>query len=398
MRNLFLLTILISNLALGATVKPNQLPAITNAGLASPDLFMVFDTSAGQTKKITLSELDSRWDEELEGGNVTAVTATLPLLSTEGTTPNLSCRAASGSVSGCLSASDFTAFNAKQAAGDYITALTGEVSAAGPGSAAATVSNSAVIAKVLTGFSASAGVVAATDTILQAFNKIVANIALKQDAGNYVTALTGDVTASGPGSVAATVAQVGGYSAANVAAGATLANAATNSNTVSTIVKRDGSGNFTAGTITAALSGNASTATALAANPSACSAGSYVSDIDANGTLTCSNPFTGLVESYSGHIETVSDKTYVIDHYASFAKQITNIRIKCTSGTVTAALKIGGTNITTCNGISVSSSSATTTCDTGSTNDLGANGELTLVTSSNSSCTDMVWTIKTTRD
>lgn len=54
------------------------------------------------------------------------------------------------------------------------------------------------------------------------------------------------------------------------------ANAATNANTASAIVKRDGSGNFTAGTITAALTGNvtgdvtgdvtgnASTATALA--------------------------------------------------------------------------------------------------------------------------------------
>lgn len=39
-------------------------------------------------------------------------------------------------------------------------------------------------------------------------------------------------------------------------------NAATNANTASTIVKRDASGNFSAGTITAALSGNATTATA----------------------------------------------------------------------------------------------------------------------------------------
>ena len=38
---------------------------------------------------------------------------------------------------------------------------------------------------------------------------------------------------------------------------------ATNANTASTIVKRDASGNFTAGTITAALTGNASTASAL---------------------------------------------------------------------------------------------------------------------------------------
>lgn len=40
-------------------------------------------------------------------------------------------------------------------------------------------------------------------------------------------------------------------------------NAATNANTVSTLVKRDASGNFSAGTITASLTGNASTATTL---------------------------------------------------------------------------------------------------------------------------------------
>lgn len=83
----------------------------------------------------------------------------------------------------------------------------------------------------------------------------------KQTSGNYITGLTGDVTASGPGSVAATVASVAGSSAANVHAAELLANAATNLNTASAIVKRDGSGNFTAGTITAALSGNASTVT-----------------------------------------------------------------------------------------------------------------------------------------
>lgn len=65
--------------------------------------------------------------------------------------------------------------------------------------------NAAVIGKVLTGFASGAGAVAATDTILQAFNKVVGNIAAKQDTGNYVTALTGEVTASGPGSAAATV-------------------------------------------------------------------------------------------------------------------------------------------------------------------------------------------------
>ena len=44
------------------------------------------------------------------------------------------------------------------------------------------------------------------------------------------------------------------------------ATTATNANTINAIVARDGSGNFSAGTITAALSGNASTATALASS------------------------------------------------------------------------------------------------------------------------------------
>lgn len=83
----------------------------------------------------------------------------------------------------------------------------------------------------------------------------------KQATGNYVTALTGDVTATGPGSVAATVAAVGGKTSTAVATSVNDTVAATNLNTNSTIVKRDGSGNFAAGTITAALTGNATTAT-----------------------------------------------------------------------------------------------------------------------------------------
>jgi len=66
--------------------------------------------------------------------------------------------------------------------------------------------DAAVTSKVLTGFSAGAGTVAATDTILSAFNKLDGNIATKQAAGNYITALTGDVTAIGPGSAAASIA------------------------------------------------------------------------------------------------------------------------------------------------------------------------------------------------
>lgn len=79
-----------------------------------------------------------------------------------------------------------------------------------------------------------------------------------------ITQLTGDVTSPfGPGSVATVVAFVGGKSAASIATSVGDTVAATNSNTPSTIVKRDASGNFSAGTITATLIGNASTATAF---------------------------------------------------------------------------------------------------------------------------------------
>lgn len=63
---------------------------------------------------------------------------------------------------------------------------------------------------------------------------------------------------------------------------------ADSANTASAIVARDGSGNFAANIITAALSGNASTATALASNPTDCGANTFATTIDASGNLTCS--------------------------------------------------------------------------------------------------------------
>ncbi len=68
-----------------------------------------------------------------------------------------------------------------------------------------------------------------------------------------VVQLAGDLAGT---STAPSVATVGGQTAANVAAGSVLANAATNTNTASAIVRRDASGNFSAGTVTANLTGN----------------------------------------------------------------------------------------------------------------------------------------------
>ena len=73
-------------------------------------------------------------------------------------------------------------------------------------------------------------------------------------ATSFTGPLVGEVTGTQGATV---VSSVGGQSAATVAAGAVLANAATSTNTANAIVKRDGSGNFSAGTITATLNGSA---------------------------------------------------------------------------------------------------------------------------------------------
>ncbi len=69
-------------------------------------------------------------------------------------------------------------------------------------------------------------------------------------------AVSGDLTLANTG--AFTVVTVGGSSAANIHTSQLLTAAATASNTASTLVLRDGSGNFSAGTITASLTGTAS--------------------------------------------------------------------------------------------------------------------------------------------
>lgn len=61
-----------------------------------------------------------------------------------GSTGAIGMPVATGSVSGYLSSTDWTTFNNKQPAGNYITALTGDVAATGPGSVAATIAANAV--------------------------------------------------------------------------------------------------------------------------------------------------------------------------------------------------------------------------------------------------------------
>jgi hypothetical protein len=75
------------------------------------------------------------------GGTVTNVTASAPLSSTGGATPNISISQSGVATDGYLSSVDWNTFNNKQPAGSYITDLTGDGSATGPGSAIFTLAN-----------------------------------------------------------------------------------------------------------------------------------------------------------------------------------------------------------------------------------------------------------------
>ena len=118
---------------------------------------------------------------------LTALSATAPL-SYSNTTGVFSISQATTSTDGYLSSTDWNTFYNKQTAGSYITALTGEATATGPGSASVTLSTSAVTGKLLTGLNlAGGGTIAATDSILQAFGKVQ----------NQISGMVGGVTFQG---------------------------------------------------------------------------------------------------------------------------------------------------------------------------------------------------------
>lgn len=195
----------------------------------------------------------SAWELEATPGAALAISAF-------GSTPNADGLTLSGGVlnmqpadathPGGISTTDWNTFNNKQPAGNYITALTGDGAASGPGSAALTLAtvntdvgsytNAAITvngkglvtaasngatgnlteatSSVLTIGSGTGAVLGSGTTIAVTQSTTSASGYLsstdwntfngKQASGSYITALTGDVTASGPGAAAATLATV----------------------------------------------------------------------------------------------------------------------------------------------------------------------------------------------
>ncbi len=136
----------------------------TVTGLDYDNTTGVLSTSAGYGIPTTASQ--SNWDTAYTN-RITSASAPLSIASNA-----ISISQANTTTNGFLSSTDWNTFNNKQAAGNYITALTGEATASGPGSASVTLTNSAVIGKVLTGLNVTGGSVSATDSILDAFGKV----------------------------------------------------------------------------------------------------------------------------------------------------------------------------------------------------------------------------------
>lgn len=93
-----------------ADIKISQLPAATTPLAGTEEVPLV---QSGTTKKVSVTNL--------RGSSVTAVTATAPVVSSGGTTPVISMAAATTSVNGYLTSTDWNTFNNKQPAGSYLT-------------------------------------------------------------------------------------------------------------------------------------------------------------------------------------------------------------------------------------------------------------------------------------
>ena len=115
-------------------------------------------------------------------------------------------------------------------------------------------------------------------------------------AGSFSGSLAGDVTGTQGATV---VASVGGQTAVNVAGGASAANGATSADTPNTIVKRDGSGGFTAGIITGNGSGltniGTSSLAAGAVTATQLASGAAAANLNASGQSTV--PGGGMILS-----------------------------------------------------------------------------------------------------
>ena len=157
------------DILLNANIEALDISANTETILENFSLFGTFTdatSSVGYNGQVLESTgASTRWID------LPIYSATSPLLFNS-ITNVFSIQVANSTQGGYLTANDWITFNGKQDSGAYITALTGEATASGPGSVPITLNNASVIAKVLTGLNITGGSISASDSILTAFGKV----------------------------------------------------------------------------------------------------------------------------------------------------------------------------------------------------------------------------------
>lgn len=136
----------------------------TATGLTYTDTTGVFSLTSGYVIPTTIEE--SNWNDAYSN-RITSASTPLSISSNA-----ISISQAGTSTNGYLTSTDWNTFNNKQVAGNYITSLTGEATASGPGAASVTLNNASVTAKILSGVNITGGTILDTDTMLTAFGKL----------------------------------------------------------------------------------------------------------------------------------------------------------------------------------------------------------------------------------
>lgn len=186
----------------------------------------------------------SSWVAASGSGAVTSVTATAPIVSSGGTTPNITCNVASGSQAGCLSSTDWSTFNSKQAA--------------------------------ISGNSCTSGQYA--DSISSAGSISCAQVAYSQLSGAPTIYYQ---TVQSNGSSETQRANI------NFTTNFSLSDSSANNRSTVDL----------ASTISSNTTGNAGTSTALASTPTQCTGGQVSTGIAANGNANCTSASSGTVTS-----------------------------------------------------------------------------------------------------
>jgi hypothetical protein len=212
-----------------ADVKISQLPAATTPLAGTEEVPLV---QSGTTKKVTVTDLRGT------SSGVTAVTGTAPVVSSGGTTPAISMAAATTSVDGYLTSTDWNTFNNKQPAGSYLTnggalgtpssgtatnltglplstGVTGVLPVANGGTAASTAAGART--SLLPSYSGNAGKVLAVNggaTDAEWISAGGVGTVTSVDTGTGLTG--GPITAAGTIALANTAVTPGAYTAANI--------------------------------------------------------------------------------------------------------------------------------------------------------------------------------------